>query len=325
MSSRAWVASIALGLALSFGALAQEDAAQAPVEQEPAQQQPAERPAVEPEPVVEVSPPAIPAGSEHDDGAAKDSSSDTDQRGDLILGDGIAQWVMALTGLGALLLSALAVWLLKGTLEATRLAAKHTEVMLAEAEKTTAAAEQTLAETKRLGEIQTSAYLYVDDTDCGEMTFGEDSVSVCINFKNYGQSPAREVFAEIRGRIESKWKGGATTGYKKFKVETPRGVYKKIVQTGVKSNFYFIWRNELFSEENIARMKTGEYQFIVSYWIEWETVFGATEHHIDSEISTVRGFVSNPPYKKNRNRYPLYPRDPQIGTRRKPPQTTTQT
>ena len=307
MSYNYRIAAVAFGLALSFGALAQEEASQAPIEQSPAQQQPA----IEPEPVGPVVSPVVPTGGEHGRAATENAGGETEQNGYLILGDGWAQWVMALTGVGALILSALAVWLLKKTLEATRLAATHAEGVLDEARRTTSAAEATVAETKRIGEAQTSAYLYVDDTDCGQLALGEEAVTVSINIRNYGQSPAKNVFVEIECSIRPRWRGGKLSGVHPIVISKKRAVRKAIVQTAIRSSFFFHWANDLFGKENIALIRSGSYQVVISYWVRWETEFNKVVPPINSEISTQYGFVSDAPYEAGRKIYPLYPRDPQ--------------
>ncbi|MCW2308155.1 hypothetical protein [Rhodobium gokarnense] len=91
--------------------------------------------------------------------------------------DSYAQWTMAVFGILATAVSALAVWLVNNTLAETR--------------KATRAAEEAVAATREMGEAQVRAYL---TTDGGRIRSGAVkghlAFKIEITLKNSGQSPA---------------------------------------------------------------------------------------------------------------------------------------
>lgn len=101
------------------------------------------------------------------------------QVNDTWLGDGIAQWIMAIASVFGLFVSAWAVFLVKGTLDAT-----HTA---------TNAAENSVRVSRELGEAQIRAYLY-----CESARFERDarSLTVWVDICNSGQSPATNLQVE---------------------------------------------------------------------------------------------------------------------------------
>ncbi|MDE0921354.1 MAG: hypothetical protein OSA96_00045 [Aurantimonas coralicida] len=145
-----------------------------PVDQPSAQNEASKKATVEPSEIAPIVLPADPAGDEHDGDAAGESDSDAENQ--LLWGDGIAQWVMAISGVLALLLSAWAVWLLARTLEATRSAVK--------------AADDAVTVTRDIGQAQVRAYIAVGDLRVDKFAIGMVPV-VSFTIKNVGQSPAR--------------------------------------------------------------------------------------------------------------------------------------
>ncbi len=130
MSKRNWITATAFGLALCVSVLhAQEVLNEQLTEPSYTREQASESP-LQTETLPVPASPIMPTEVEHYAAATEDGD---DADGGLFWGDGIAQWVMALTGIAAFFLSAWAVWLLKRTLDATR-------EMIREAEKTTVAA-----------------------------------------------------------------------------------------------------------------------------------------------------------------------------------------
>lgn len=95
------------------------------------------------------------------------------------LGEGFAQWTMAISGVVALLLSAWAVILLKKTLAAT--------------EGTLKSANETIQVTRSLGEAQLRAYLYLK---VARYKIFRDRIALTIEIGNAGHSPASFVRAE---------------------------------------------------------------------------------------------------------------------------------
>lgn len=96
--------------------------------------------------------------------------------GSLTSNDSPAQWVIAFTGVFALLLSVWAVWLLKATLVATREAVKS--------------ANDAVEVTRDLGEAQIRAYLY-----CRSAKYkrSREHIDAIVEIGNSGQSPASDV------------------------------------------------------------------------------------------------------------------------------------
>lgn len=122
MPVHAWLLIAVLGLSLAAPSLAQE----APAQEEQGEQETPEQPAIAPAPVA----PAVlatpdTARTELDARLGLEGEA---QEGPGILGDTWPQWIMAVTGVFAFFLSALAVWLLKRTLDATRDALKEAKL-----------------------------------------------------------------------------------------------------------------------------------------------------------------------------------------------------
>lgn len=99
-----------------------------------------------------------------------------------------AEWIEALTGVLALVVSIWAVRLLGKTLTLTR-------QTLAEAEKATAAAVDATAVTRTIGDVQTRAYVCVQtievfEGEAGSAGEGYKALFARVVVKNYGQTPA---------------------------------------------------------------------------------------------------------------------------------------
>lgn len=166
-----------------------------PVEPNVTQDEPTEQPAIEADPVITEVAPIEPASEEHDDPGSEYRPEDTSQNGYLIFGDGMAQWIMAATGIAAFILSAWAVLLLYWTLKATR-------KMIGEAEKTTGAAidgakaaKETVDLTRYLGQRQLRAYLSAHVAFC---QFSGDTIGCNFTIINDGATPATKVTASVK-------------------------------------------------------------------------------------------------------------------------------
>jgi hypothetical protein len=195
MSRRNWIALAAIGLALALSSVGEgeEHPQEPPTEPTASQEQPADQAAEEPGAVRAEVLPTDPPSREHDERAAADGDEQTQQSQHAplsigFLGDGWAQWAMALFSLIALLISAWAVWLLQETLTATRAAVR-------EAESATKAAQDAVEVTRETGQAQVRAYLEfeIDSIDVSEVT-NSDLPQTRIEFagkiRNTGQSPA---------------------------------------------------------------------------------------------------------------------------------------
>ena len=182
MSTRLGIVAIAIGLASSMTLQAQENKPEPEIQPDATQEQPAEQPAVEPPPVEPTIPlPANEASAEHDESSAKDTQNKPQQIPSIVLGDGWAQWAMALTGLGALLVSIWAVRLLKATLKETRDAVR--------------AADDAVGVTREIGEAQTRAYLSLEEVKA--LVDERDGINFAVTIRNLGNTPARDVHVVV--------------------------------------------------------------------------------------------------------------------------------
>jgi len=256
MPSRAWIAAVAFGLVFSCSALGQEQPLEEPLEPSATQGPPA----IEPEAATPTITPTVPTRAEHDSGSAEHRAEDAPENSHLIFGDGLAQWIMAATGFCALVISAWAVWLLYSTLKATR-------KMIGEAEKATAAAEETVADTRRIGNAQVRAYVCATACFLKSITVGE-KVEVEIRFVNFGASPAHAV--NVRGSIifddlpQKPDHSQALTSLPFNTAGLPQGVPGSTQFT----------RKKLFSAEESRQFVDGKGAFYIYVAISYIDVFG---------------------------------------------------
>lgn len=179
MLARLGVIALVFGLTPVMGLQAQENEPELEIQPKAAQEESSGQSTVEPAPVKPPVPlPANEASAEHDDGSAPDTQDEPQQIPGIILGDGWAQWAMALTGLGALLVSVWAVRLLKATLKETREAVR--------------AADDAVTVTQKIGTEQLRAYLAVKTA---HIVFDDDINVARITLRNFGQTPAYNVRA----------------------------------------------------------------------------------------------------------------------------------
>lgn len=88
--------------------------------------------------------------------------------------DSLAQWIMAVFGIAATFLSAVAVVLVKKTLDATR---------------------EGVFETRRIGQAQTRAYLF---SDKASYAIRKENIQFVIEIGNSGNSPATEISTDLK-------------------------------------------------------------------------------------------------------------------------------
>ncbi|WP_371345255.1 hypothetical protein [Ancylobacter sp. IITR112] len=164
---------IAVGIAVSCSALAQEGARENTARQTAAAQTLTEKSSAQ---LAEVfaGAPTLPANADY-----------------LYLGEGLAQWGMAATGLLALFVSVLAVVLLQKTLKSTRDA-------VLQAEKGSDAAIKSVEVTKRIGEAQVRAYVSAQYCILHDIAVGKKPWAR-VGFHNSGATPAQPV--NVRGSI----------------------------------------------------------------------------------------------------------------------------
>jgi hypothetical protein len=187
---------VAVGVAVFFfasslGANAEQIVPEAAPEPRLVEEQAIVEVVIEPQP-----PPQIPQAVSLDGNLDEPS---LDAQTPLFLGDTVAQWIVAVSGLLALGLSAWAVWLLRATVIATRDAVEKAAIganaairSIEVAERATATAARQLHETIGLGRKQLRAYVSVAEATV-ERDVTSERFSVLITFKNYGQTPARKV------------------------------------------------------------------------------------------------------------------------------------
>ncbi len=114
---------------------------------------------------------------------------------DLKAQDDMAFWaqLMFFATMVAVGLTGAGIWLIKRTLDETKVAAKHTEGMLKEAKQTTEAAHAAIQATDKNAERQLRAYVHPSGP---KLTMHEDGkFSIFLRFKNFGQTPAYDVIA----------------------------------------------------------------------------------------------------------------------------------
>lgn len=183
MPARLGVIALVFGLTLAAPLNAQENVSHPEGHPASAQEQSADKPAVEPSPVEPaVTFPANEASVEHNQGASTDINEDPYQYPDIILGDGWAQWAMAILSLFALGVSAWAVWLLRDTLKATREAVR--------------AADDAVDVTREMGQRQIRAYISI--VYCKVQRHPDKGIAtITITFANRGQTPAFKTQAVV--------------------------------------------------------------------------------------------------------------------------------
>jgi hypothetical protein len=193
MSYRNWLPELGIGigivisilLALNFAELisSKEIAANHKAEQTTAEQQTPEQPAEKTQfRIIPSNSPTDPTTEQHDAGSAQNAQPGADDH--LIWGDGIAQWIVAVTGIAALGISAWAVWLVARSLKLNR-------KMLREAEKATRASSAAVAVTYKTAERQLRAYLFV--TGKAIVFKPDEPLRVVFAYENAGQTPAYDV------------------------------------------------------------------------------------------------------------------------------------
>lgn len=186
MSYRSWFFIFAIGLAVAVSSTAQSR----PIQDHLGNQQPAQKAtqsesgnqtAIDSTIVRKPTAPTKPTSKEHNGGHSENANSESGNN--LLFGDGWAQWLMAITGLGALIVSAWAVWLLKKTLDVTIKAVSDTE-------RATNATIKATTDQQRIGEAQVRAYI-----TCSDATFEVTDMGISIKpkFHNSGTSPSSEI------------------------------------------------------------------------------------------------------------------------------------
>lgn len=189
---------IALLMVLATHVTAQERAPNQDVEHAPTQTEPAKETAIQPngaETRVEPVAPAQPPKEEHDQAIADDTKSTSNNS--LFWGDGVAQWVMAITSILALGVSAWAVWLVRRSLVLTREAVEA-------AVRSADLADKAITVTREVGEAQSRAYINVKEANFDQ---GQERATLVI--QNFGQTSAYDVIVKTTWSVND----GKTTDY----------------------------------------------------------------------------------------------------------------
>ena len=195
MSLRSWVFIVAFGVGLSTQALGQDSVIlEHGQHQNQKEIEPNEETIPDSPQVLTEATSAEPSSEEHTHNKSTEGVADPGEplgqgKPWITLSDTAAQWVMAISGVAAISISVWAVLLLKSTLNATR-------DTLHEAEKTTKAAEETIAVTQRVANAQLRAYVGITE---GSMDLGGRNPIARFTVKNTGQTPAYGVTNWING------------------------------------------------------------------------------------------------------------------------------
>lgn len=99
----------------------------------------------------------------------------------------MAAWATSFVTAVAAVVSGLGLYLIYGTLKA--------------AQRSAVAAEETVSETRRVGEAQVRAYLIVTGAHL-QIHRGGEEVQVFYSFRNSGQTPAKRVFCDVATHID---------------------------------------------------------------------------------------------------------------------------
>lgn len=197
MPCRYWIIIISLGLALTSNAVAQQtvdsEAQGQPTPQSERGDQSSESSAGE-----DQGPDIVPAPQGIEDAiidlveefTEAPSDQEERERRDLDAQEAMAKWAfwMFVASAVTVTLTGIALIAIILTLRHTRRAADSSEKMVVEAKETTKAAEDSVAETKRIGEAQAKAYLGFQIVS-GQVAEGEP-ISFKVRIKNHGASPA---------------------------------------------------------------------------------------------------------------------------------------
>lgn len=256
-----WVAAVALGLIFSSASSsAQEQITESPIEPDTRQEETAEQPSVPAQSVVPAIVPTEPTRAKHDESSSDHGGEDSGQDAYLVFGDGIAQWVMAATGVAAFLLSGWAVWLLYLTLKATR-------KMVCEAERATIAAEATVIETRRIGEAQARSYLNITKAS---FTATNGTLDAFLHIKNSGPTPAVGLTADCDLMTYDDWDGSSP--WEPVSCQIDFGVAQVVGANDVEV-LGIKWRNTEGGSNGFDRVVARHPKCIIKIDITWTDVF----------------------------------------------------
>ncbi|SLN76832.1 hypothetical protein [Oceanibacterium hippocampi] len=172
-------------------------------------------------------------------------------------GDTIPQWIMAVSGVVALIVSIWAVWLLKQTLRATRDATK-------EAERGATAAFAAIDLSRENMQLQLRPYL--STTPNLTLSFGGNRVPMVeVTVKNSGNTPAKEISYSIKGAFSRPGDQPVLSG------EPQRG---RDINPGQDAHVYWLGKKSLTHAE-VSDFQNGKLVAYVSGEIYFRDVFGA--------------------------------------------------
>jgi hypothetical protein len=287
MFRRYWITAIAFGLALIFSPPneGQEGKQEPPADPTPSHEQPAQQPAEETEAGRTENFGVSPTNHSSREHYRYDASDGDEQHGESqgtsfsrgILGDGWAQWAMAIVSLLALGVSAWAVALLKKTLTATRAAVKEAEIA-------TKAAQDSVRVTSRIGQAQSRGYLTAK-----EARFSSDlehaACQICV--ENTGQSPAEVVRITGTIKVHEVGSGGGSDIGARYELQTADDFPRLSVSGRSQANTAIFWsakKQPKFADAmNIIR---GGKPFFVDVTVTYVDVF-EERHEIKFRVTTL--------------------------------------
>ena len=186
--------------------------------------------------------------------------------------EGYAQWVMALFTVGMTILTAIALYYIRKT-------TIFTSEALEEAGKTTKAANETINETRRIGEAQTRAYMSMGDIELNFQKVGKssnDNALITLKWKNTGQSPAHNMGIATWGHVEQF--GDKDLPITKF-IEKFASLHHGSGDCGTGS--HILTDRIVFDGETVQNWKDEKVKLLIYSAICFDDIFGKT-HKVES-------------------------------------------
>lgn len=294
MFKRNWIAAAAFGLVFASGALAQEpqqSAAESEPESTSQHQENTPTRQDNPSPEPDYATRLLPAiqGIESairelvtDEGKIAAEEDRRRDQSDLQAQESMALWAfwMFIAAVASVVLTSIGVVMIWRTLLYTRDAAIHAGRAVDEAKHATAAAQETNRVTQEIGIKQTRAniaYLDYEINDSSHMSYTDDT-AVRLVFKNFGQSPARDVCFDIMNPDELIWSGIADSRgnqppptFRDFSFSKVRGKTLLFCGSGanVKSHSYLIEKKKIIENRSIVPKRF----FYIAGWIRYKDEF----------------------------------------------------
>lgn len=170
------------------------------------------------------------------------TSQAADEANEIARSDLTAQWTMTALSVAQLIMTAMGLWFIYKTLEATREALRDTS-------QATAAMQEANAIARQIGTAQTRPYLILDVANIEVMitTRGISNIFVRVPMKNYGNTPAIDPNVAINC-----WGGfGNGPGMKPYSAANPltRNVHERGTTIGPGESYRGIWPTTVIDRE----------------------------------------------------------------------------